>query len=73
MRAVFDYSWNLLTDKEQDALTKLAVFQGGFTRQAAKDVASISLPMLANLVNKSFLNTTETGRYTRHPLVIQYS
>jgi len=35
LRAVFDYSWNLLSAPEQQALRQLAVFRGGFTREAA--------------------------------------
>src|SRR5262249_34983032 len=30
IRAVFEYSWNLLTDAEQDVFKKLSVFRGGF-------------------------------------------
>lgn len=73
IRAVFDHSWNLLTKEEQIALRRLSVFQGGFRREAALEVAEVRLPILANLVDKSFLSLTPTGRYRRHPLVIQYA
>ncbi len=32
LRAVFDYSWQLLTQSEQQTLAQLAIFQGGFER-----------------------------------------
>ena len=38
LRAVFDYSWNLLSAPEQQALRQLAVFRGSFTREAATAV-----------------------------------
>ena len=38
LRAVFDHSWRLLTPKEQEALSKLSVFAGGFSREAARQV-----------------------------------
>lgn len=40
LRAVFDYSWNLLNASEQQALRQLAVFRGSFTREAAGAVLS---------------------------------
>jgi predicted ATPase/DNA-binding CsgD family transcriptional regulator len=43
LRAVFDYSWNLLSAPEQQALRQLAVFRGSFTREAATVVLSSKL------------------------------
>jgi predicted ATPase/DNA-binding SARP family transcriptional activator len=72
LRAVFDYSWRLLSATEQRALRELAVFQGGFTRQAAEAVAGASLSTLAALQAKSLLARMESGRYDIHPLLRQY-
>jgi non-specific serine/threonine protein kinase len=72
-RAAFEYSWRLLSDKEQEALTKLAVFKGGFTTEAAFEVTNTSLETLALLVDASFLTITDEGRYDRHPLIEQFS
>ena len=55
LRAVFDYSWQLLTADEQQTLAQLTIFQGGFDRQAAVQVANARLPQLSALFNKSFL------------------
>jgi predicted ATPase/DNA-binding CsgD family transcriptional regulator len=38
LRAVFDYSWNLLSAPEQQTLRQLAVFRGSFTREAVAAV-----------------------------------
>jgi tetratricopeptide (TPR) repeat protein len=73
MRAVFDHSWALLSSEEQRALCRLAVFQGGFGRDAAEQVAGASLAKLSALVAKSLLHRTQVGRYDLHNLVRQYA
>lgn len=73
MSAVFDYSWGLLSDEERRALRRLSVFRGGFTRAAAAAVAGADLPMLAALLNKSFLRRNRSGRYEIHELLRQYA
>ncbi|MCB8927691.1 MAG: tetratricopeptide repeat protein [Ardenticatenaceae bacterium] len=55
LRAVFDYSWQLLTLPEQQTLAQLAIFQGGFERQAAAAITEARLPQLSALLDKSFL------------------
>ncbi|CAA9375203.1 MAG: hypothetical protein AVDCRST_MAG93-8762, partial [uncultured Chloroflexia bacterium] len=77
LRAVFDYSWALLTLEEQDVLARLAVFRGGCSREAAKAVAHASSPLLAALVDKSLIrraeNVTGTSRLELHELVRQFA
>jgi predicted ATPase/DNA-binding SARP family transcriptional activator len=73
LRAVFDYSWRLLSAEEQRVFRQLAVFRGGFQLEAARQVAGAALPLLLALVDKSLLRRAETGRYTRHLLLWQYA
>jgi len=73
MRAVFDHSWKLLSEEEQDVLLRLSVFQGGFSRDAAGQVAKASLPTLSALVTKSLIRRNGAGRYDLHELVRQYA
>jgi predicted ATPase/tetratricopeptide (TPR) repeat protein len=78
MRAVFDWSWALLTEAEQQALRLLAVFRGGCTRQAAATIAGATLPLLSGLVQKSLLRRTDAGatsvgRYEVHELLRQFA
>lgn len=73
MRAAFDYSWNLLSEDEKSSFARLSVFRGGFTREAAKAVAGVSLPVLSSLVDKSLVQHEMTGRYQMHELVRQYA
>lgn len=72
LRAVFEYSWARLTAQQQQALAALSVFRGGFTREAAQDVAAASLHTLARLVDLSLLQMNRSGRFDRHPLISQY-
>jgi DNA-binding CsgD family transcriptional regulator len=70
LRAVFAQSWALLTPAEQQALGRLAVFSGSFTRVAAAEVAGAGLPRLASLVNKSLVRraSDEPGLSARYEL-----
>jgi predicted ATPase len=73
MRAVFDYTWRLLGEREQALLAAISVFRGGFTQDAARAVAGASLRDLVTLVNRSLLNRTREGRYEIHELLRQYA
>ena len=73
IRATFDHSWNLLSEDERWALCRLSVFQGGFDRNAAGQVAGASLPLLASLGAKSLVRHAQTGRYDLHEVIRQYA
>ncbi|HJR79797.1 MAG TPA: tetratricopeptide repeat protein, partial [Anaerolineales bacterium] len=73
MRAVFDHSWKLLPVDEQNVLLRLSIFRGGFSREAAQQVAGATLPVLSALVTKSLIRRNGTGRYELHELIRQYS
>jgi tetratricopeptide (TPR) repeat protein len=55
LRAVFDYSWSLLGEQEQQALAALSIFQGSFDREAAGTICGTSIQQLAALVDRSLL------------------
>lgn len=69
MRSVFEQSWQLLTPSEKDAFAALAVFRSGFTRDAARQVAGVALPLLAALADKSMLRVAGDGRFDMHALL----
>lgn len=73
LRTVFEHSWRLLTPEERSALSRLAIFQGGFERSAAEEVAGASLPTLLALTSKSLIRRKESGRYDLHEVVRQYA
>ena len=74
LRAAIDWSWDLLTPWEQAALAQCAVFEGGFTLEAAESVLDLSawpdappaMDAVQALVDKSLLRTwvpAEQGRF----------
>jgi predicted ATPase/transcriptional regulator with XRE-family HTH domain len=73
LRAVFDHSWNLLDDDERHVLMKLSVFRGGFTREAAEQVAGAGLTLLSALVAKSVVRPAVEEWFDMHELVRQYA
>jgi predicted ATPase/DNA-binding SARP family transcriptional activator/TolA-binding protein len=73
LEAVFDHSWQILSEPERAVFKKLSVFRGGFDRQAAKEVAGASLSTLAALVNKSLLRVVSPGRYDMLEPLKQYA
>ncbi len=73
IKAVFDGSWLRLEEPEQQLFMRLSVFRGGFTREAASEVADAELRSLARLTDKSFLRRDpETGRFEVHEMLRQY-
>lgn len=82
LRAVFEYSWQLLSEAEQRAVQALAVFQGTFQREAAfavlRDPAAPArsvalLRVLAALVDKSLVQHHADGEYVMHALLREYA
>jgi tetratricopeptide (TPR) repeat protein len=73
IRATIDHSWELLPAEERRILRRLSVFQGGFSRQAAEQVAGATMASLASLTAKSLVHRTESGRYDLHDLLRAYA
>lgn len=73
LRAVFDYSWELLTVLEKQLFRKLSIFSGGFTRDAAELVCDASLQTLSLMVDKSLLRRNANGRYEMLKVLRQYA
>jgi len=73
LRAACDHSWGLLSVDERRVLCQLAVFRGGFEREAAEQVAGATLPSLLALASKSLVRRAENGRYDLHEVVRQYA
>ncbi|HEX2619597.1 MAG TPA: protein kinase, partial [Phototrophicaceae bacterium] len=74
IRKIMDYSWAQMSEAEQQVFMKLTVFRGGFTREAAQEVAEAPLRLLMSLVNLSLLHrNASSGRYENHELLRQYA
>ncbi len=72
LRAVFNASWSSITGEERDALERLTIFQGSFSRQAALAVTKSTLNTLLTLIQKSWLQRNQEGRFQLHELQRQY-
>jgi predicted ATPase/class 3 adenylate cyclase len=59
LRATIEWSHELLTPDERGLFTRLAVFDGGCTLEAAEKVAEAELDTLESLVDKSLIRHTE--------------
>jgi DNA-binding SARP family transcriptional activator/predicted ATPase len=73
LRAAFDHSYHLLSEQEREVFQRLSVFRGGFTQDAAQQVASASLRELKTLADKSLLGRDPAGRYSVHEVLRGYA
>ena len=81
LRAMIDWSYDLLNDKERILLRRLAVFAGSWTLEAAEGVGSSEgvepsqvLDLLTDLVDKSLVMIdADGGRYRLLETVRQYA
>jgi predicted ATPase/class 3 adenylate cyclase/Tfp pilus assembly protein PilF len=69
LRAVFESSWEKLTEAEQKAFAALSVFRGGFTREAAEQVTGGSITAL---VDKSLVQRNE-ARFELQEVMRQFA
>lgn len=76
LRAAMDWSYDLLTEREQRLLARLSVFTGGWPLEAAEAVCAgdgIDAPeilnLLASLVDKSLVLAEIQGREARYRLL----
>lgn len=78
LRALIDWSYDLLSIPERGLLRQLSVFAGGWTLEAAEAVCACGddsvMELLSRLVEKSLvLHDTATGRYRLLETVRQYA
>ncbi|MFD6292033.1 BTAD domain-containing putative transcriptional regulator, partial [Streptomyces sp. NPDC060205] len=65
LRAVVDWSWDLLDEDERDVLRRLSVFAGGCDLAAAEAVCGpAALEALGSLVDKSLVVAAPSGEHT---------
>lgn len=73
VEGVFTQTWERLSPVEQQALRQLSVFESGFSRVAATEVAGASPLVLAALADKALIRRDRTGRYAIHELLRQFA
>ena len=77
MHAIFAQTWARLNEQERNVFQRLALFRGGFLRDAAVSVADATFPLLSSLLDKSLLRweaaEAGNGRYQIHELLRQFA
>jgi len=81
LRAVFDWSWDLLSPPEKAALAQLSVFERGFSLEAVEAVLDLSgfedapwaLDVLQSLVQKSLVRNAPHDRFELLVSVQEYA
>jgi DNA-binding CsgD family transcriptional regulator len=73
LKAVFEYSWSLLSNGAQQSLCGISVFRGPFHVKLASEVAGCTLATLAELIDFALVIRLPDGRYQIHPLLRQFS
>lgn len=76
MRALIDWSYDLLSEEERTLFRKLSIFAGGFTLESAAAVCGDEtldelavLELLTSLVDKSLMHAEPGGDVTRYGLL----
>ena len=69
LRALIDWSYNLLTEQEQILFRRLGVFVGGWTLDAAEHVADANFDLLASLIDKSLVIAETNAGETRYRML----
>jgi non-specific serine/threonine protein kinase len=83
LRAMIEWSYELLSEKEQLLFKRLAVFSGGWTLDAAEEICGVEeiersevLDLLGQLVNKSLIlgeTSSDEPRYRRLETIRQFA
>ncbi len=73
LRAVVDWSWELLTPQERLVLARMSVFSGGADLEAACEVCSAHDDEITGLVEKSLVQRLPGGRYRLLETVREYA
>ena len=72
LRAVVDWSWDLLDEPERRLWRRFALFVGGAEAAAAEQVCDTDLTVLGALVDKSLLVLGPDGRYRMLETIREY-
>jgi len=72
VRAVWQYSWDLLEPADRAALARLAAFPDSFDWVAAHSVADVTAQQLQGFVDRSQLRVSDQQRFSFHPLLAAF-
>ncbi|WP_106252074.1 BTAD domain-containing putative transcriptional regulator [Nonomuraea fuscirosea] len=73
LRAVVEWSWELLDDEERALAGRLGVFAGGATLEAVEQVCAGAAGVLGALADKSLVQVSSEGRYSMLETIRAYA
>ncbi|HVM33468.1 MAG TPA: tetratricopeptide repeat protein [bacterium] len=73
LRAVFEYSWVLLSEEQKQVLRTASVFRGGFSLDAALHIAGAGPAALKQLEDKFLVRHRPHERFELHELLKYYA
>jgi len=73
LRATLEWSHNLLTDAERELFPRLAVFRGGWTLDAAREICAADLETLGALVDESLVRRVAQERFALLETIREYA
>uniref|UniRef100_UPI001C605978 ATP-binding protein n=1 Tax=Nonomuraea rhizosphaerae TaxID=2665663 RepID=UPI001C605978 len=73
LRAVVEWSWDLLDEPERELARRFAVFAGGATLESAEAVCGAPADVLGALADKSLVQVSPEGRYSMLETIRAYA
>lgn len=73
LKVVFDVSWKMLSDLQQQVLAKLSIFQGSFELSDAEEILNVDRKIFYELIDKSLLRQQEDKRCDMHEIIRRFS
>jgi predicted ATPase/DNA-binding CsgD family transcriptional regulator len=73
MTVLLESSWNWLVEAERIGVQALSVFHGSFDLATARQIHDFPPALLRSLTNKSWLQSSEQGRFQMHALLQRYA
>jgi DNA-binding SARP family transcriptional activator/predicted ATPase len=73
LSAVFDNSWELMSEEERRILRRLSIFQAAFTTNAALEICDATPLLLSVFTDKSLLSHRQDGRFEMLNTFHQYA
>jgi predicted ATPase/DNA-binding SARP family transcriptional activator len=73
LRAMFESLWVMLSVAAQQLLGQVALFRGGFTREALLAITGATAETMAILTEQALIQHSEPDRYTVHELMREFA
>ena len=73
MKAIWEQTWQNLSQKKRETLAKFTIFKGGASLKAVEEITNTHFTVLLSLVNESLLKRIPPNRFDMHELLKQFA